>query len=343
MLGVANVGATSGGANGGGRRCGQQRECSGLGKSACSRADGRDRQRRRVGRPHRAGVRLGNPDPRVEQREGDILVALAPGTFLVLTWLVRLVQWWGAARAPARRVMVTAHLAQSPQPGSAGRVTAAAGAASAAGGIDAGPKGYPRATVSGRGRRGPAPTRRLGTVVARADQAASGHGPARVRRQRGRRGRVPGRLWPASLTLRRVPTESDSFRSARPRGCRRRTASRTVVWPAFFSCSSRPAWPAPSPKARGRCSGGGWRPRHRLDDRRPEPWSGIIPPGVLPEQPVGAAPRRPHDHGRDRADRRRPRPAPRGAPWQHRQENGWWGGRDSNPRPRDYESPALTR
>jgi hypothetical protein len=33
------------------------------------------------------------------------------------------------------------------------------------------------------------------------------------------------------------------------------------------------------------------------------------------------------------------------APWGVRgspPEQAWWGGRDSNPRPRDYESPALT-
>ncbi|MEU4554634.1 hypothetical protein [Micromonospora violae] len=147
------------------------------------------------------GYRLGT-DPRIEHGEVVILVALAPGVLLVLSWLIRLTQWWGAARAPARHVMVTAHLAQS---GSAGRATAAAHAVSAAGGIDTSPKGYAVwLTVSGR--TGGVLHQRVVwepwlRELTRSRQATVRHGSGvSVVDVAGY-----GRLWPASLTLRRRP------------------------------------------------------------------------------------------------------------------------------------------
>ncbi|MFE9915751.1 hypothetical protein ACFYPG_11370 [Micromonospora sp. NPDC005553] len=140
--------------------------------------------------------------PRVGHGGNVIRVALAPGAFLMLSWLVRLVQWWSAARAPARRAMVTAHLAQ----GSAGRVTAAAHAVSAAGGINTSPKGYSVwLTVSGRGGGGVLHQRVVWEPwlreLTRSRQATVRHGPGvSVIDVAGY-----GRLWPASFTLRRRP------------------------------------------------------------------------------------------------------------------------------------------
>ena len=57
--------------------------------------------------------------------------------------------------------------------------------------------------------------------------------------------------------------------------------------------------------------------------------------GVRPELWPGLARSRP---GRTR---RRP-PEQRGPRARTSMPDLWWGGRDSNPRPRDYESPALT-
>ncbi|MEV1013497.1 hypothetical protein AB0I89_26760 [Micromonospora sp. NPDC049801] len=151
------------------------------------------------------GYRLSS-DPRVGHEAGVIRVALAPGAFLVLTWLVRLVQWWGAARAPARRVMVTAHLAQGKQPGSAGLATAAAHAVSSAGGINTSPKGYSVwLTVGGRGRGVVLHQRVVWEPwlreLTRSRPATIRHGPGvSVVDVAGY-----GRLWPASSTLLRRP------------------------------------------------------------------------------------------------------------------------------------------
>ena len=56
-------------------------------------------------------------------------------------------------------------------------------------------------------------------------------------------------------------------------------------------------------------------------------------------------PDRTPDRGNQGHGRLPDRPGVPGAPWAHRFAHclTWWGGRDSNPRPRDYESPALTR
>ena len=81
-------------------------------------------------------------DLRGEDAEIFIFVALAPGALLALSWLIRLAQWWGAARAPGTRVMVTGYLAQGRQPESAGPVTRTAHALSDAGGINSRPRGY---------------------------------------------------------------------------------------------------------------------------------------------------------------------------------------------------------
>lgn len=147
------------------------------------------------------GYRLGT-DPRAGRGEVIIRVALAPGALLVLSWLVRLVQWWGAARAPARRVRVTAHLAQS---GSAGRITAVAHAVSAAGGINTSPKGY-SVWLTVRDRSGGVLHQRVVwepwlRELTRPHQATVRHGPGvSVIDVAGY-----GRLWPASFTLRRRP------------------------------------------------------------------------------------------------------------------------------------------
>ncbi|WP_146758754.1 hypothetical protein [Micromonospora noduli] len=227
------------------------------------------------------GYRLGT-DPRVEQREGDILVALAPGTFLVLSWFVRLVQWWGAARAPARRVMVTAHLAQSPQPGSAGRVTAAAGAVSAAAGIDAGPKGYSVwLTVSGRD--GGVLHQRVVwepwlRELTRLRQATVRHGSGvSVVDVAGY-----GRLWPASLTLRRRPygVRLIPFRKAQ-RLPKENSLSHgrlaclllLFVAPGLAGAVTQGAWALL-----------GWWVAYVVASMvATGAWFGIIPPGVLPE------------------------------------------------------------
>ncbi|MFY1617081.1 hypothetical protein [Micromonospora sp. WMMD736] len=147
------------------------------------------------------GYRLG-ADPRVGHGGVIIRVALAPGALLVLPWLVRLVQWWGAARAPARRARVTAHLAQS---GSPGRITAVAHAVSAAGGINASPKGY-SVWLTMKGPGGGVLHQRVVwepwfRELTRPREATIRHGfGVSVVDVAGY-----GRLWPASSTLRRRP------------------------------------------------------------------------------------------------------------------------------------------
>ncbi|MGC4815184.1 hypothetical protein ACLQ29_32125 [Micromonospora sp. DT228] len=227
------------------------------------------------------GYRLGI-DPQVEQREGVILVTLAPGAFLVLSWLVRLVQWWGAARAPARRVMVTAHLAQSPQPGSAGRVTAAAHAVSAAGGIDASPKGY-SVWLTVKGRDGGVLHQRVVwepwlRELTRPRQATVRHGSGvSVVDVVGY-----GRLWPASLTLRRRPhgVRLIPFRKAQ-RLPKKNSLSYgrlallflMFVTPGLAGAITRGAWGLL-----------GWWVAYVVASMvATGAWFGIIPPGVLPE------------------------------------------------------------
>ena len=78
-----------------------------------------------------------------EDAEIFVLAALSPGALLALSWSVRLLQWWGAARAPATSVMVAGYLAQGRQPESAGPVTRTAHALSRAGGINSRPRGTP--------------------------------------------------------------------------------------------------------------------------------------------------------------------------------------------------------
>ncbi|TWG28224.1 hypothetical protein FHX75_111375 [Micromonospora palomenae] len=227
------------------------------------------------------GYRLGT-DPRVEHGEVVILVALAPGALLVLSWLVRLVQWWGAARAPARRVMVTAHLAQSPQPGSAGRVTGAAHAVSAAGGIDTSPKGYAVwLTVSGRD--GGVLHQRVVwepwlRELTRPRQAMVRHGSGvSVVDVAGY-----GRLWPASFTLRRRPygVRLIPFRKAR-RLPKENSLSHgrlaylflLLVVPCLGGAVAQGVWALL-----------GWWVAYLVASMAAAgAWFGIIPPGVLPE------------------------------------------------------------
>ncbi|WP_444948521.1 hypothetical protein [Micromonospora ureilytica] len=227
------------------------------------------------------GYRL-STDPRVEHDEVAILVVLALGALLVLSWLVRLMQWWGAARAPARRVMVTAHLAQSPQPGSAGRVTAAAAAVSAAGGIDTSPKGYAVwLTVSGR--NGGVLHQRVVwepwlRELTRPRQATVRHGSGvSVVDVAGY-----GRLWPASFTLRRRPygVRLISFRKAR-RLPKQNSLSHSrlaylfllLVLPGLASAVAQGVWALL----------GWWVAYVVASMAATGAWFGIIPPGVLPE------------------------------------------------------------
>ncbi|MFI6239296.1 hypothetical protein ACIBEF_05400 [Micromonospora sp. NPDC050795] len=228
------------------------------------------------------GYLLGT-DPRFAHGE-VILVALASGALLVLSWLVRLMQWWGAARAPARRVMVTAHLAQSPQPGSAGRVTAAAGAVSAAGGIDTSPKGYAVwLTVSGRdGGDGRVLHQRVVwepwlRELTRPRQATVRHGSGvSVVDVVGY-----GRLWPASFTLRRRPygVRLIPFRKARrlPKGNSLSYGRLAYLFLLFvLPC-------LPGAVTQGMWALLGWWVAYVVASMAAVgAWFGIIPPGVLP-------------------------------------------------------------
>ncbi|MFI5487734.1 hypothetical protein ACIBXA_28375 [Micromonospora echinaurantiaca] len=226
-----------------------------------------------------AAYRL-SADPQVEHGKVVILAVLAPGALLVLSWLVRLLQWWGAARAPARPVMVTAHLAQSPQPGSAGRVTGAAHAVSAAGGIDTSPKGYAVwLTVSGRD--GGVLHQRVVwepwlRELARPRQAMVRHGfGVSVVDVTGY-----GRLWPASFTLRRRPygVRLIPFRKAR-RLPKENSLSHgrlaylfiLLLMPCLGGAAAQGAWALL----------GWWVAYVVASMTATGAWFGIIPPGVL--------------------------------------------------------------
>lgn len=280
LLGVANVGATSGGATG---------EGDAMASSGSAAASPNRRARApmvvigsvvALAALIAPGYWLGT-DPRVEHGESVILVALAPGALLVLSWLVRLLQWWGAARAPARRVMVTAHLAQSPQPASAGRVTAAADAVSAAGGIDASPKGYAVwLTVSGRDGG----VRHQRVVwepwlreLTRPRQATVRHGSGvSVVDVAGY-----GRLWPASFTLRRRPygVRLIPFRKARRLPKENSLSHGRLVYlfllfvlPFLAGAVTRGMWALL----------GWWVAYVVASMAATGAWFGIIPPGALP-------------------------------------------------------------
>lgn len=237
-------------------------------------------------------------DLRGEDTDIFILVALAPGALLALAWLVRLAQWWGAARAPGTSVMVTGYLAQGRQPESAGPVTRTAHALSNAGGINSRPRGY-TVWLTLTSRNGKVLHQRVVWEPWLRDLTRPRH--ATVRRAFG----VSvvdvagyGRLWPASFTLPRRPrgVRLVPFHKARrlPKENSLSYGRLTYLFllfvlPCFFGAVAQGSWVLL----------GSWVAYVVALMAATGTWFGIIPPGPLP----GAA-RRSRDPGRDRKDMR---------------------------------------
>ncbi|MEQ4302213.1 hypothetical protein ABNF97_12605 [Plantactinospora sp. B6F1] len=130
-----------------------------------------------------------------------VLIVFGPGALVALSWLVRLVQWCLAARAPGTSVLVTPHLAQSPVPFDRGRTGIGTRR-----GLRSEARGY-AVWLTWRGSDGVYWHQRVVWEpwlrnLTRPCQATVRRGPGAVTVIDVR---DHGRLWPASFTLRRRP------------------------------------------------------------------------------------------------------------------------------------------